>query len=282
MGPGQNGDGFGEVRELGFEDSGAMDRSGKRIRNARFIERSLLPVGAACMVASGVREALSALFGAEVRVRVSEPVLPSPQAWRTIAGDASVYHVPGRTADTAMLLRPSDALALVGSAFGEPPAQPRPLSAIERTVLERTLGALAVHVSTLCGKGDGAPRFEPGTELGSYSTYFELLIEGASAFRIAIALSREPQSVLGTRLMIADLEDVEVEVAARVHLAPIDAETLLGLEPGAFLPMMNTMAPFDARAGIAGWTLAYGEGGVSGGCYAFVLDGREPLPVGSE
>ncbi len=269
------------MRALAFEDSGATDGSGRRIRNARFVDRSLLPIGAACMVASSVREALSTLFGAEVRVRVSEPVLPSPQAWRTIAGDATVYRIPGRMADTAMLLRSGDALALVGSAFGESPAQPRPLSAIERTVLARTMDALAVHVSALCGSGEGAPAFEPAGELGNYSTYFELLVEGASAFRIAIALSREPQPVLGARLAITDLEDVELEVAVGVHLAPTDAEALLGLEPGAFLPMMNTMAPFDARAGIAGWTLAYGEGGVSGGCYAFVLDGREPLPVGS-
>ncbi len=270
------------MRALGFEDSGATDGSGRHIRNARFVERSLLPIGAACMVASSVREALSTLFGAEVRVRVSEPVLPSPQAWRAIAGDATVYRIPGRTADTAMLLRSGDALALVGSAFGESPAQPRPLSAIERTVLARTMDALAVHVSALCGSGEGVPAFEPAAELGSYSTYFELLVEGASAFRIAIALSREPQPALGARLAIADLEDVELEVAVGVHLASIDAEALLGLEPGTFLPMMNTMAPFDARAGIAGWTLAYGEGGVSGGCYAFVLGGREPLPVGSE
>ncbi len=269
------------MRALGFEEPGATDSSGRRIRNARFFERSLLPVGAACMVASGVREALSALFGGEIRVRVSEPVLPSRQAWQTIAGDVAVYRIPGRTADTAMLLRSGDALALVGSAFGESPAQPRPLSAIERTVLGRTLDALAVHVSALCGSGDGAPGFEPVAELGSYSTYFELLVEGASAFRIAIALSRDPQPVLGMRLAIADLEEVEVEVAVEMPLAPIDAEMLLGLEPGAFLPMKNTAAPFDARAGIAGWTLAYGEGGVSGGCYAFVLDGREPLPVGS-
>ena len=269
------------MRALGFEDSWLADSAGRRIRKVRFVERSLLPIGAACIVASSVREALGALFGAEVRVRVSEPVLPSPQAWRTIADDATVYRIPGRMADTAMLLRSGDALALVGSAFGESQPQPRPLSPIERTVLARTMDALAVHVSALCGSGEGAPGFEPAAELGSYSTYFELLVEGASAFRIAIALSREPPPVLGTRLAIADLEDVEVEIAVGVRLAPIDAEALLGLEPGAFLPMMNTMAPFDARAGIAGWTLAYGEGGVSGGCYAFVLDGREPLPVGS-
>ena len=257
------------------------DCAGRHIRNARFSERSLLPSSAACLVAGGVREALSALVGTSVQVRVTEPMLPSPQAWLAIAHDATIYRVPGRVADAAILVRSGDALALAGSAFGEPAGDPRPLSSIERTVLERAMAALAAHVATLCGTRDGAAALQPVRELVGFSTYFELLVEGPSSYRIAVALSRDPQPPPGARLRIEDLGEVEVEVAVAMHVAPIGPRDLLELEPGAFLPMMKPAAPFDADAHLAGWPLAYGEGGVSGARYALVLDEREPAPMRS-
>ena len=38
--------------------------NGRRVRRARFVDRSLLPVAAACVVANGVRETLAALLHA--------------------------------------------------------------------------------------------------------------------------------------------------------------------------------------------------------------------------
>ncbi|MHB8146926.1 MAG: FliM/FliN family flagellar motor switch protein [Vulcanimicrobiaceae bacterium] len=253
----------------------------RRIRSAQFIERSMLPASAACLVAGGVREALSALVGSSVQVRVTEPMLPSAQAWLAIVRDATIYRVPGRVADAAILVRSRDALAMAGSAFGEPAGDPRPLSPIERTVLERAMGALAAHVATLCGSRDGVATLQPVRELVGFATYFELLVEGPSDYRIAIALSRDPQPLPGAHLRIEDLGEIEVEVTVHMNVAPIGPQALLELEPGAFLPMMKPTAPFDAAARLAGWPLAYGEGGVSGARYAFVLDEREPAPMRS-
>jgi hypothetical protein len=70
------------------------------------------------MVAGGVRESLSALFGTPIATRLLEPVIPSAHAWVTIAGEAILYRLRGSVADAAIVLRPADAAALAAAAFG--------------------------------------------------------------------------------------------------------------------------------------------------------------------
>ncbi|MBV8490591.1 MAG: hypothetical protein JO199_08680, partial [Candidatus Eremiobacteraeota bacterium] len=107
------------MRSLAFERTGARV-GGRTIRRARFERRSMLPVGAACLVAASVRESLASAWGRATVVRLFEPAIPSPSAWEAIASGAAIYRVRGDACDAAIVLRPPDAAALAAAAFGEP------------------------------------------------------------------------------------------------------------------------------------------------------------------
>ena len=268
------------MKSLSFVDETA-DWNGRRVRRSHFVERSLLPSSAACMVAGGVRETLAMLLGSGVEVHVTEPILPSPRAWQAITQGARIYRVGGRLADVALVLRESDALALAGAAFGEQVQDARPLSEMERGVLERILTILAGQLVVLCGASEQAPRLDLVNDIAGFTTFFELIVRGASSCRIAICLSRDPPARGAASLALEDLGEVQIELAARLQLAAISPQAVLDLVPGAFLPMKNKTAPFDAEVCMAGWPLACGEGGVSGVRFALVLDGRRPATIRS-
>ncbi|HEY6325785.1 MAG TPA: hypothetical protein VIW73_04615, partial [Candidatus Cybelea sp.] len=109
------------MRSLGFAPA-SRNRcdSGKRVRETRFERRSSLPASAACVVANGIRETLTALLGSPVTLRLFEPVMPDPDAWDAIARDATMYRVRGSVADAAIVLRAADAIAFASAVFGEP------------------------------------------------------------------------------------------------------------------------------------------------------------------
>ena len=110
----------------------------------------MLPVSAACIVASGVRETLGALFGAPVALKLYEPMIPNAAAWGAIVRNAHVYRLRGTLIDAAVIVRPEDARALAAGAFGEHDTRGA-LSALERTVLERIVRAIAAQCGPICG-----------------------------------------------------------------------------------------------------------------------------------
>jgi hypothetical protein len=263
------------VKMLGFSRN-AHWTGGRRIRSLTFEERSMLPVSAACLVASGVRETLGALFGEAVALKLYEPTMPQPQAWSAIVRDANVYCVRGVTVDAAVIVRPEDASALAAAAFGERDVGASTLSALERTVLERIVRAIASEFGPICGTAaELAVDLQPDTR--TFSTYFELQLERPVRARIGIALSRDPVPELPAGVTIDDLLDLDVKLAVHVDAGAHPAAAIATLEPGEILSL-----PPGALRGtllLAGRSLAIGECGVHGRYYALAVD---RAPTGRE
>lgn len=242
---------------LGFERAPQIVR-GRRIRRACFQRRSALPVSAACVVANGVRETLSALLAVPVTLRLLEPAIPDARAWSEITAHAHLYRVRGTIADAAFVLRPRDALALAAAAFGEPILEKRALSPVEGEVLLRAVRALSGSLTAVCGR-ESSP-VEPILDISGYVTYFELLVERPAPMRIGIALSRDPIAKASGALCIEHLLDVEIELSAQFASGAISAAAFLDLRQGMLVPMMTKIGmPGLLKAG--GTVLARGECG---------------------
>ena len=247
------------------------DADGRRIRTAMFEERSSFPVSAACVVANGVREQLARLFDGETTLTLCEPAIPPPHAWTAIARDARCFRVRGPLADAAFVLRPRDAVALATAAFGVTEAEERPLSTIERGVLERAVHALAGALTPACGVRGGPAALEPVAELAGFTTYFELHVERPARMCLGIALSREPKAVPGPSLRIEDLMEVDVELRVGLSAGHVPAEQIAGLQLGAIVPITHEKALVGSLA-LAGTVLARGECGVRSGRYALAVN----------
>lgn len=242
---------------------------GKRVRRACFERRSLLPVSAACVVASGVRETLGALLASPVSLRLLEPVIPDPAAWSAICAGAQLFGLRGQACDAAFVLRPGDALALTSSAFGEEPdAAARELSAVEHRVLLRALRGIAGCLCSVCGPQTSA--LERILDIGGYVTYFELLVERPVCARIGVALSRDPAAQRASTLRIEDLLDVEIELSVDFARGALPAGAFLDLRAGTNVPMTTRIGePGCLRVG--GAVLARGECGAMGGRNAMIV-----------
>jgi hypothetical protein len=245
-------------------------RGGRRIRALAFEERSMLPVSAACIVASAVRETLASLFSEPVALKLYEPVIPTPEAWTAIARDATIYRVRTSVAEAAIIIRPADACALAAAAFGERQGGAASLSAIERTVLARTVRAIALQFGPICGSGLDEAVLEAQPQLCGYATFFELQIERPIDARVGIALRRDPAPEAQSGVSFEDVMDFPVELRVHVDVGRFPAADIGAFELGEVLPV---------RAGalrgallLAGRTLATGECGVYGQRYALALD----------
>ena len=242
------------------------------MRHARFEERSSLPTSAACVVASGVRETLSALLRSPVTLRLFEPTIPQPPAWPEIVRGAHLYRLRASKADVAIVLRPADAAALAAAAFGEP--QPtgctnRALSPIEREVVDRAVRAIAGNLAAVCGTCEGE-RIERVAEIEGFVTYFELQLEMPVAARIGVALSSDPQPEPRGCLTIEDLSQVEVAPILLLDLGTIETRAVGRLSPGAVLPVIAPQLG-RVRLQLHGHTLARGVCGVRNGRYALAV-----------
>jgi flagellar motor switch/type III secretory pathway protein FliN len=252
---------------LAFERRG-QTIDGRSVRRAIFERRSALSVSAACVVANGVRETLSALLAIPVLLRLSEPAIPDAAAWQAISAQAHMYRVCGSAADAAFVLRPRDALALAAAAFGETEREPRPLSPVENEVVVRAVRALAGCLAPICGRDPA--RIEPILDITGYATYFELLVERPAAIRIGIALSKEPVTRGAASMSIEQLLDVEIELSAEFATGAIPAAAILDLRPGAVVPMITKIGQSGLlRAG--GTVLARGECGTLGERNALIV-----------
>jgi len=256
------------VKMLGFSRC-AQSVAGRHIRTLTFEERSMLPVSAACVVASSVRETLGALFGETVSLRLYEPVIPHAAAWNAIVRNANIYRVRGAVVDAAVIVRAEDASALAAAAFGEREARSTALSAIERTVLERIVRAVAAQCGPVCGTA-AELTVEQQPDMQSLRTFFELQVERPVRARIGIALSRDPLPESQPGLGVDDLLELDVDLSVFVEVGSHPATEIAALEPGRILPI-----PEGALRGtllLAGRPLAAGECGVHGQHYALAID----------
>jgi hypothetical protein len=249
--------------------------AGRRVREVTFEDRSSLPTSAACVVASGARETLRALLAGPVTLRLFEPVLPSPEAWRAILRDAMVYRYRGTVADAAIVLRPHDARALARAAFGETASDdPLPggaLSPLENDVLARVTAAVAASLPAVCGVREGAG-IERVDEAAGYTTFFELLLESPVKAGIGIAVSRDPAPEARGARNLDELGDLVLCLDVSIDVGTFPAELVAALAPGSWLPLGPGGLRGRVRAG--GRTLGYGKCGVRHGCYALAIEGK--------
>jgi hypothetical protein len=236
----------------------------------------MLPVSAACIVASGVREALNELLGEAVTLKLYEPIIPQAAAWNAILRDAIVYRMRGAIVDAAVIVRPADAAGLAAAAFGERSVPATALSALERTVLERIVRAIAAQCGSICGTAaDLTVDMQP--DIRAFQTFFELQVERPLRARIGIALSHDPLPQSEPSIGVGDLHGLDIELSVRVDLGTHAAARIAELEPGSILPI-----PEGARRGtvlLAGRPLAVGECGVHGHHFALAID---RTPTGRE
>lgn len=257
------------MRYLSFERR-PVRAGGRSIRAACFEDRSMLPLSAACLVANATREALTAIYGESLDLRVFEPVLPTPEAWKAIGRDALFYRVRGTLNDATIVLRPADALSLSGLAFREAGSAVRSLSRLERRVLDRAAGVIAAACASVCGSRDVlAP--EPVSSLDGCVTFFEMQIERPVRARIGVALSREPQAEARGSVQVEDLLDVQIELTVATAAVLLNASDLALLGPGALVPMTERRV-LRGELYAAGRPLARGECGVVNGRFAFAVD----------
>jgi hypothetical protein len=245
---------------------------GPGVRSARFEQRSALPVSAACLVASAMRETLAALLGLPVDLRLFEAAIPSPQAWSAIACGALLYRVRGTIADGAIVLRPSDASVLAAAAFGETFEDvkvERELSPIERDLLDRVVSAIVGSLAPVCGKRE-PEAIERAAEIAGFVTYFEVALERPVEARIGVALSRDPAPEPHGSLALEYLADLEVPLTAHLELGTLEAAAVAALAAGAFVPITSSSL-FHGSLEIGGRTIAHGTCGMRAGRYAIAL-----------
>jgi Type III flagellar switch regulator (C-ring) FliN C-term len=260
------------MRVLTFGRNGCATR----VRRPRFEERSLLPPVAACVVASATRERLTALFGAPIAVRLLEPQIPTPQAWKAILRGATLYRVRGSASDAAIVLRPADAAALASAAFGETLAQvvpARKLSPLERGALDRMVAAIAGTLGSVCGERDPHGfRAEPVEKLENAVTYFELSLELPAEARVGVALARDPAPEPSVRIREQEVGDLRLRATGTLEVGKIAASAVTTLAPGQILPIPRSS---DCRGSlkIGGRVFARGFCGVTGDRYALEIEG---------
>jgi hypothetical protein len=226
--------------------------------------RSALPLAAACFVANGIRETLSSVLETPVDVRLFPASLPERDGWAAVLRTATCYRLRGPAAEAVLILRHADGCALAMAGFGEPEASSSmTLSPMERTVCDRIITALAGALSAICGATVQPERI---ADPGSLATYFELQIERPVFARLGVGLRRDPVAVAVPALELADLADILIKVRVRFVLSRIPAAHVATLEPGDVIRAEPAVAVALTPDGSV---LAVGEGGVSGGRYAF-------------
>jgi uncharacterized membrane protein len=245
----------------------------KRVRAIRFDARSSLPTSAACVVANGVRETLTSLFGTPASMRICEPTIPPAHTWPVILRNAMLYRVRGSVVDAALVLRTIDAIAIASTIFGELPctvSTVRELSKIEREIIDRTASAIAANLGAICGVRDGHYAERMGT-VGAFVTYFDLLLEEPVTASIGIALSRDPAPQPLVHFELGHLAGVSIGVVASLEIGAVEAGVIARLAPGSILSVQSSQLSRCALTA-AGRPLALGHCGVRNARFALQVD----------
>ncbi len=246
---------------------------GRIVRSKAFRRRSGLPLGAACVVANGVREQLSQLLATELDVELIEPAIPGAEERRILVAGATIVRVRGRVCDGFVIVRPSDARRLVALAFDESERLERdPLSDIERTTLERIIAALVPLCNSLCGTLGASVRENNERAACDMQTYFEVRTAPPARVAIGFALACDPAEEIGERLGLDALRDVELDGIVDFGAGRVSIPAFSRLAIGTTLALDSPLAaPGSLRFGDI--VFARGTCGVASGRSAIVLDG---------
>ena len=211
------------------------------------------------------------LVGKPVRVRLMEPVCPESQVWNKLKYRARLFQMRGTVNTAAFVLQSADALTLARLVFGENSDGEERLSRIEEDVLARLLHALSPTLSPVCGRM---------TEiLGLHAaaidllTFFEVLIEEPALLRLGIGLARDVTMDAAPLIRPEELLDVPVVLNAEVAAPEMDAVKLMGMRPGAVLPLFVPIEGSD-RLMLGERIVALGTCGARGSSRAFAVTKR--------
>ncbi len=240
------------------------ERGEDGVRELCWERRSLLPLSAAALVAASIRERLQGALGA-VEVRLFAPRIPDDSGWRVLRAGARIDGLSGPLGVAAFITRPEELRSLVGLAFGATIPASRALSVVEAEVFERFLRLIAPALAPLCG-----PTSAPLEAMGerSFSSYFELLVEGGACGRLGVALEREPQPGAPHAAPIERIGEIELTLSARAECAELRAAEIAAWVPGAFVPLRRGEIALLAD----GEPLARGELGVRNNHFAVAID----------
>jgi flagellar motor switch/type III secretory pathway protein FliN len=252
------------IAELAF---GRADAQG--VRRARFVPRASIPLGAACLVANGLRETLRELFGERCELTIGEPAAIGPGAWETLSREAHCFLTCGRQTDIVLVVPNGHARTLVLRAFGEgEPLGASTLSALELQAVERIAARCAAAFDPLCAERRGTSQRVDAGAVPACVAYFDVRVQVPVALEIGIGIVRElPDPGPTGTFSAAHLAHVPVELRAEFATGTIDVAALLRLAPGDVV-RLESQVDGAARLKIGDRPFASGTAGVTGGRYS--------------
>jgi flagellar motor switch/type III secretory pathway protein FliN len=253
------------IADLAF---GRADARG--VRAARFVPRANIPLGAACLVANGLRETLRELFGERCELTIGEPAAIGRAAWETLSREAHCFLTCGRQTDIVLVVSNSHARTLVLRAFGEGEASgAAALSVLELHAVERIAARCAAAFDPLCAERRGTPQRVAFAAVPACVAYFDIRVQLPVALEIGIGIVRElPDPGPAGAFSAAGLAQVPVELQAEFATGTIDVATLLQLAPGDIV-RFDSQVEAAANLKVGGRIYAGGVAGVSSGRYSF-------------
>ncbi len=225
------------ISALAFGAPAPLD-DGRIVRSCAFVPKSNLPLSAACLVANGVREALTRLLASELDVELFEPAIPGARERRLLLDGAFVYRVRGRIGDGFIIIRAADARTLVARAYGEDqrPSQAQ-LSELEVATLERIVHGIAPLCNTLCGTLGPVSRESTERAACDMATYFEVRTTGRERLAIGFALTKDPPETVAERITLDDLLEIELAASVEFGSGTLAVPAFSRLAPGALIAL---------------------------------------------
>ncbi len=245
------------------------------VRRARFVPRTSVPLGAACLVANGLRETLRELFGERCELSIGEPAAIGLDAWATLSREAYCFLTCGRQTDIVLVVPNAHARTLVLRAFGEDECadevSPAGLSTLELRAVERIAARCAVAFDPLCADRRGPSQLVHPGAIPACVAYFDVRVHVPIPIEVGIGIVRElpdpgPAGTFSAQL----LGHVPIEVRAEFARGTIDVATLLHLAAGDVV-RLETKVGAPAALKIANRSFASGTAGASAGRYSIEL-----------
>jgi len=241
-----------------------------RVRAARFVPRSSIPVGAACLAASRARECLREILGDPCDIVIGEPHALAPSAWAAIARGARAFVTPGRLTDVVLVIPEGDARTLVLHAFNERGAVASgPCSALEAQALERIAQRCAPAWEPLCAERRGPTTTCAPAALPLVVAYFDIRVRAPVTLTLGIGIARAlPEPGPGSTIPPTSLGAVPVPVRALLGSGTVDARAVLALAIGDVVTLTTKVgSPGALNVGVK--TIAVGTCGLVGSRLAF-------------
>jgi flagellar motor switch/type III secretory pathway protein FliN len=253
------------IADLRFAPAGR-----ERVRPARFVPGSSIPVGAACLAASRARECLREILGDPCEIVIGEPHALAPAAWAAIARGARAFVTPGRLTDVVLILPEADARTLVLHAFNERGAiASGPCSALEAQALERIAQRCAPAWEPLCAERRGPTMACAPGAVPLAVAYFDIRVRAPVPLTLGVGIARAlPEPGSGSTIPPASLGEVPIAVRAVLGRGTLEARAVLALAIGDVVTL-TTKVGAPGALNVGAKTIAVGTCGLAGSQLAF-------------